>query len=159
MAVIYPELHALAHRQLAHERPGHTLQTTALIHEAYLRLMGVDVEWADRRHFYAVAASAMRRVLVDHARARSCEKRGGGFRIVTLDDQIPRQQEASVDLLALDEALHRLAALDGRKAQAMELHFFGGLSYDETAHALDVSPATVHRDLRMAKAWLYQQLR
>jgi RNA polymerase sigma factor (TIGR02999 family) len=159
MSVIYPALHALAHRQLRHERPGHTLQTTALLHEAYLRLIGVDVEWEDRKHFYAVAASAMRRVLVDHARARSRGKRGGAFRIVTLDDQFAVQQEASVDLIALDEALDRLATLDGRKAKAMELHFFGGLSYDETAHALDVSPATVHRDLRMAKAWLYQQLR
>lgn len=159
MAVIYPELHAIAHRQLRHERPDHTFQTTALLHEAYLKLVGADIEWTDRKHFYAVAARAMRRVLVDHARARSREKRGGGVQIVTLEDQLALADEADLDLIALDEALQRLAAVDERKARAMELHFFGGLSYDETARALDVSPATVHRDLRMAKAWLHQQLR
>jgi RNA polymerase sigma factor (TIGR02999 family) len=159
MALIYPELHAIAHRQLRHERPDHVFQTTALLHEAYLRLIGVDIDWQDRKHFFAVAARAMRRVLVDAARARSREKRGGDFQIVTLDDRLALKEESSVDLVALDEALDRLAAVDERKARAIELHFFGGLSYDETARALDISPATVHRDLRMAKAWLYQQLR
>lgn len=159
MTLIYPELHAIAHRQLGHERDGHTLQTTALLHEAYLRLVGVDVEWEDRKHFFAVAARAMRRVLVDHARARARDKRGGDVQVVTLDDELVLAEESAVDLVALDEALHRLADVDERKARAMELHFFGGLSYEETARALDVSPATVHRDLRMAKAWLHQQLR
>lgn len=158
MAIVYPELHAIAHRQLANEREGHTFQTTALLHEAYLRLIGVDITWEDRRHFYAVAARAMRRVLVDHARARASSKRGGSFRLVTLDDDLARPEDQAVDLLALDDALQQLAAVDERKARAMELHYFGGLSYEETAKTLDVSPATVDRDLRMAKAWLYKQL-
>jgi RNA polymerase sigma factor (TIGR02999 family) len=159
MAVVYPELHAIAHRQLAREAPGHTLQTTALVHEGYLRLVGADVTWEDRRHFYTVAARAMRRVLVDHARGRSRTKRGGAIRIVTLDDDVAHADQRAVDLVALDEALKELAAIDERKARAMELHYFGGLSYAETARVLDVSPATVDRDLRMAKAWLYTQLR
>lgn len=162
MAVVYPELHAIAHRQLRHEQPGHTLQTTALLHEAYMRLVGVDIDWEDRRHFFAVAARAMRRVLVDHARSLAREKRGGAFRIVTLDDELAQAAEGAqraTDLIALDEALDRLAAIDARKARATELHFFGGLTYDEIARALGVSAATVHRELRMAKAWLYQALR
>jgi RNA polymerase sigma factor (TIGR02999 family) len=158
MAVVYPELRAIAQRQLTHESAGHTLQPTALVHEAYLRLIGVEIEWTDRRHFFAVAARAMRRVLVDHARARRREKRGGDAVLVTLDDELAIAVDSGVDLLALDEALDRLAALDERKARAVELHFFAGLSYDETARALDVSPATIDRDLRMAKAWLLQQL-
>ena len=159
MDVVYPVLHAIAHRQLREERPDHTLQTTALVHEAYLRLVGGDVDWEDRRHFFAVAARAMRRVLVDHARARGRAKRGGGVRIVTLEDALAPTDGPAPDLVALDAALEQLAAIDERKARAMELHFFAGLSYDETARTMAISPATVHRDLRMAKAWLYQQLR
>jgi RNA polymerase sigma factor (TIGR02999 family) len=157
--VVYPELRAIAQRQLRGEAEGHTLQPTALVHEAYLRLVGSEIEWEDRRHFFAVAARAMRHVLVDHARARRRDKRGGDALFVTLDDQLAIAADSGVDLLALDEALDRLAVLDERKARAVELHFFAGLSYDETARALDVSPATVDRDLRMAKAWLLQQLK
>jgi RNA polymerase sigma factor (TIGR02999 family) len=158
MAVVYPELRAIAARHLSGEAEGHTLQPTALVHEAYLRLVGSEIEWEDRKHFFAVAARAMRRVLVDHARARRREKRGGDAIFVTLDDQLALEA-SGVDLVALDEALDRLAEHDERKARAIELHFFGGLSYDETARALDVSAATVDRDLRMGKAWLLHQLR
>lgn len=159
MAVVYPELRAIAQRQLSGESEGHTLQPTALVHEAYLRLVGAEIAWEDRKHFFAVAARAMRRVLVDHARARRRDKRGGDAVLVTLDDQLAIDDRSGVDLVALDEALDRLAVQDERKARAIELHFFGGLTYEETARALDVSPATVDRDLRMAKAWLLQQLR
>ena len=159
MAIVYPELRAIAQRQLTGEAEGHTLQPTALVHEAYLRLIGAEVEWEDRRHFFAVAARAMRRVLVDHARARRRDKRGGDAVFVTLDDQLALGTESGLDLVALDDALDRLASQDERKARAIELHFFGGLTYDETARALDVSTATVDRDLRMGKAWLVQQLR
>jgi RNA polymerase sigma factor (TIGR02999 family) len=158
MEVVYPELHSIARRQLSGERDDHTLQATALVHEAYLRLVGVEIEWTDRRHFYAVAARAMRRVLVDHARGRAREKRGGDYRIVTLDPEHAPDADEPLDLLALDDALSRLAAIDERKARALELHYFGGLSYEETARALDVSPATIHRELRMAKAWLASEL-
>lgn len=149
----------MAQRQLSHEPDGHTLQPTALVHEAYLRLVGAEVAWEDRQHFFAVAARAMRRVLVDHARAKSRDKRGGKATFVTLDDDLTLVAQSGVDLVALDDALDRLAEVDERKARAVELHFFAGLSYDETARALDVSPATIDRDLRMAKAWLLQQLR
>jgi RNA polymerase sigma factor (TIGR02999 family) len=158
LPLIYDELHAIARRHMQGERPDHTLQTTALIHEAYLRLCGADVTWEGRVHFLAVAAQTMRRVLVDHARARSRDKRGGGEAPVTLDDALAASPERPDDLLALDEALTRLSALDERKARAVELHYFGGLTYDETAAALEVSAATVDRELRMAKAWLYREL-
>ena len=158
MAVVYPELRSLARRQLGGERDEHTLQATALVHEAYLRLVGADIEWSDRKHFYAVAARAMRRVLVDHARSRASEKRGGEYRIVTLDPDNTPDGNAPIDLMALDDALSRLAQVDERKARALELHYFGGLTYDETARALDVSPATIHRELQMAKAWLASEL-
>jgi RNA polymerase sigma factor (TIGR02999 family) len=156
--LIYDELHALARRQMSGERPDHTLQTTALLHEAYLRLCGADVTWEGRAHFLAVAAQTMRRVLVDHARARARAKRGGGEVPVTLDDALAVSPSRPDDLLALDEALARLSALDERKAAAVELHYFGGLTYDETAAVLDVSAATVDRELRLAKAWLYREL-
>lgn len=158
MPVVYEELHAIARRQLRGERSGVTLQTTALLHEAYLRLAASDVPWEDRRHFFAVAARTMRRVLVDHARARGRVKRGGGVRMVTLDSQLAPAADATVDIAALDEALERLSSLDERKARIVELHYFGGLSYDETAEALAISPATVHRELRLAKAWLFREL-
>jgi len=159
LPLVYNELHALARRHMRGERPDHTLQTTALIHEAYLRLCGADVAWEGRAHFLAVAAQTMRRILVDHARARSRDKRGGGIAPISLEAAAPVAPEASDELLALDEALTRLSALDERKAHAVELHYFGGLTYDETAAALDVSPATVDRELRLAKAWLYRELR
>ena len=158
MPLVYDELHALARRQLFGERSDHTLQTTALVHEAYLRLVGSDIHWEGRVHFLAVAAQTMRRILVDHARSRARQRRGGGIRVVSIDDANPVAPEPAMDLIVLDEALDRLAAFDGRKARAAELHYFGGMSYDETAAALGVSAATVHRELRVAKAWLYREL-
>ena len=158
LPLVYDQLHALARRHLKGERPDHTLQTTALIHEAYLRLVGADVAWEGRGHFMAVAAQTMRRILVDHARGKQRAKRGAGAVRVDLDEARVPTAEAAGDLVALDEALHRLAAFDERKARAVELHYFGGCTYDETASALGVSPATVHRELRVAKAWLYREL-
>lgn len=157
MPLVYDELHALAHRQLRGERDGHTLQTTALLHEACLRLMGSNVAWEGRVHFFAVAARAMRRVLVDHARGLHREKRGGGATAITLDDNLASRARGS-DLLDLDEALERLAARDERKARVIELHYFGGLEYTEIGQALGISEATVNRDLRMARAWLQREL-
>jgi RNA polymerase sigma factor (TIGR02999 family) len=158
VAQVYPELRRLAERHLAGERPDHTLQATALIHEAFLRLVDTDVPWADRNHFFAVAARVMRRILVDHAKARGRVKRGGGLAPLTLDEALVVAPERPADVVALDEALERLHARDARKADAIELHYFGGLAYHEVAEVLGVSPATVDRDLRMAKAWLYQEL-
>jgi RNA polymerase sigma factor (TIGR02999 family) len=143
------------------ESAGHTQQATALVHEAYLRLVGADLEWEGSRHFMRVASRAMRRVLVDHARKRLSQKRGGGavqLGLDTLEGVIPGTSRPR-DLLDLDEALERLFALSHRKGQAIEFHYFGGLSYDEIAEALEVSPATVHRELRMARAWLFKELR
>ena len=159
MPLVYAELHAIAARCMRDERTAATLQPTALVHEAYLRLVGSDVEWEGRRHFLAVAARTMRRVLVDHARARLRDKRGGGAVSVTLDDTPAAEAGDPIDVIAMDDALERLAALDERKARAIELHYFAGLDYDEVAAALDVSPATVHRDLRFARSWMYDQLR
>lgn len=156
--VVYQELHRLAEQAMRGEREGHTLQPTDLVSEAYLRLVAADVEWEDREHFYAVAARIMRRILVDHARAKQAAKRGGGRIAVTLEDGAMGDSPGTPDLLALDQALDRLAEHDERKARAIELHYFAGLSYAETARALGMSEVTVHRDLRMAKAWLYQQL-
>ena len=158
MPLVYDELHVLAHRRLQGERTGHTLQTTDLIHEAYLRLAGAEVDWENRVHFFAVAAQMMRRILVDHARSRGRAKRGGGAALVTLEDVAIVETAPSADLVALDEALGRLSTLDPRKARVVELHYFGGLTYDETATAIGVSAATVERELRMAKAWLYREL-
>jgi RNA polymerase sigma-70 factor, ECF subfamily len=159
MPLVYDELHVLARKRLQGERTGHTLQTTALIHEAYLRLVGAEVSWEGRVHFFAIAAQTMRRILVDHARSRVRDKRGGGAAAVTLEDVAIVTPEPSDDLVALDEALERLAALDARKARVVELHYFGGLTYDETALAIGASAATVDRELRLAKAWLYRELR
>lgn len=156
--LVYDQLHALAQRHLRGERPDHTLQTTALINEAYLRLVGTDVTWAGRSHFMAVAARTMRRVLVDHARARQRDKRGAGAERLDLDKVTLFSPEAGPQLVALDEALERLAALDDRQARAVDLHYFGGFTYDETAELLGVSAVTVHRDLRLATAWLYREL-
>ena len=155
--LVYDELRRLASRAMRSESSGHTLQPTALVHEALARLMGADVPWKDRVHFFAVATRTMRRVLVDHARAQRREKRGGGNLRVTLDENLGSTGR-SEDLLALDETLNALARQDARKAHAVELHYFGGLSYEETAEVLQISPATVHRELRLAKAWLYDEL-
>jgi RNA polymerase sigma factor (TIGR02999 family) len=158
MPIVYDQLRKLAARCLAAERPDHTLRATALVHEAYLRLAGSDVEWQDRAHFFAVAARVMRHILVDHAKSQRRQKRGGGAARVSLEDAILVSPEAPAGLIELDQALTRLSAQDERKAQVIELLFFGGLTYDETAAVLNISPATIHRELRMAKAWLYREL-
>jgi RNA polymerase sigma factor (TIGR02999 family) len=158
--VVYQQLRRLAHRALRAEADGHTLDTTALVHEAYLRLAGQrEVRWHDRGHFLALASMAMRRILVDHARRHRTTKRGAGLRPVTLDrlDGVPVEARAEV-FLALDEALARLAALDPRQARVIECRFFGGLTEDETADALGVSPRTVKRDWAKARSWLYAEL-
>jgi RNA polymerase sigma factor (TIGR02999 family) len=156
--LVYDQLHKLAARSFRSESPGHTLRTTALVHEAYLRLVDSDVPWNDRAHFYAVAARVMRRILVDHAKARKREKRGGDVQRVTLDQGAEVSSQAPAHLLELNEALERLAARDRRKSDIIELLFFGGLTYEEAAEALGISPATLHRELRMAKAWLHREL-
>ena len=140
------------------ERASHTLQATALVNEAYMRLVESEVQWQDRAHFIAVAARLMRRILVDYARSRQAQKRSGGGTNLSLDESGVAAPQRSADLLALDEALTRFAAFDERKSQIVELHFFGGLTYDETAEVLGISAATVDRDLRLAKAWLSRNL-
>jgi RNA polymerase sigma factor (TIGR02999 family) len=155
---VYTELRRLAHHYMRGERTGHTLQTTALVHEAYLRLATVDrMQFRDRAHFVAIAATMMRRILVDHARAHARDKRGGGLSVTSIGDVAvaPRQ---TVDLMALDEALERLACMDAQQARIVELRFFGGLTIEETAEALGVSAKTVKRDWAIAKAWLHQEL-
>ncbi len=158
LPLVYQELHALAQRQMQGERVGHTLQPTALVHEAFLRLSGSDVQWNDRVHFFALAAGTMRRVLVDHAKARRREKRGGGAQHVPLDEAMHVPEAAITDVLEMDAALARLALREPRKARVVELHYFAGLSYDEIAATLELSAATVDRDLRFAKAWLRTEL-
>ena len=153
------ELHRLARRHMRRERTGHTLQTTALVNEAYLRLVDLGrVRWQDRAHFFAMSARLMRRILVDHARSRQFVKRGGGARTIPFDEALV-SVERNVDLVELDDALHRLADLDPRKGQVVEMRFFAGLSVEETATALGVSPVTVMRDWRVARAWLFKELR
>ena len=157
---VYEELKRLAHRRMQGERPGHPLQTTALVNEAYLRLIDINrVRWQDRAHFFAVAAQAMRRVLVEAARTRDAQKRGGDVRFVTFDEDELQGVEPSLDLLALHEALDALARMDERKARVVELRFFGGLSVDEAADALGVSSDTVVRDWKVARLWLMRELR
>jgi RNA polymerase sigma factor (TIGR02999 family) len=152
---VYTELKAIAHRQLRGERLGHTLNATALVHEAYLRLGLTSIPWQDRAHFFAVAARAMRRVLIDYADARRAQKRGGDAQQIELDDGVAAAPERQLDdLLALDEALTRLEAIDPRQAQIVECHVFAGMSLGDTAAALDISAATVSRDWAMARAWL-----
>ncbi len=158
MPLLYDELRSLANRQMSGERVSHTLQATAVVNEAYLRLVGSDIPFQDRKHFFAVAARTMRRVLVDHAKGKNRQKRGSGQPKVTLEEAMILTPEPAFDLSNLDEALTRLEAQDERKAKIVELHFFGGLTYDEVAEALEISPATVHRELRLAKAWLYREL-
>jgi RNA polymerase sigma factor (TIGR02999 family) len=160
MPQVQHELHRIADRYMATERPGHDLQATALINEAYLRLVDwKDIQWADRAHFFAMAANMMRRVLVDHARRRNRAKRGGDAIQVSLLEaaHVPIAERA--DVLMLDEALQRLEALDSRKSRIVELRFFGGLSLEETAAALEISVGTVRRDWTLARAWLSRELK
>jgi RNA polymerase sigma factor (TIGR02999 family) len=159
MPLVYDELHRIASRYLRRERPGHTLQTTALINEAYMRLVDQNrVSWQSRAHFFGVAAQMMRRILVDHARSHLYAKRGGGAQKLTLDEAIATPQERDLDLVALDDALTTLAEVDPQQGRIIELRFFGGLTIDETAEVLSISPATVKRDWNMAKAWLYGEI-
>ena len=156
---VYRELHLAAKRCMAREREGHTLQTTALINELYLRLSDLQlIDWQNRAHFFALCARQMRRVLTDQARARQSHKRGGGAQPVSLDVALVVAHEASADLVAVDDALNRLAKVDERKSQVVEMRFFGGLSVEETAEVLKVSPETVMRDWKLAKAWLLREL-
>lgn len=157
--LVYQELHKLAHIYLGRERPGHTLQPTALIHEAYLRLIDQNIEeWQSRAHFYGVAARLMRQILVEHARGFRAEKRGGGAAKLALDEALDYSQDQAAGLIALDDALTALAAIDERKCRVIELRHFGGLSVEETAQALGISVPTVIRDQRMAQAWLHREL-
>jgi len=157
--LVYEELRRLAHRQMCGERPDHTLQTTALVNEAYLRLADqTRLDWQNRAHFFAVAARAMRRILVSYARSQRSKKRGGGALKVDLDEAALVSPEESKEIVELQEALEKLATLDSRKAQVVELKYFGGLNYDEMAEVLKISPITVRRDWRFAKAWLYTEL-
>jgi RNA polymerase sigma-70 factor (ECF subfamily) len=155
--IVYQELHRLARRYMKRERPGHSLQTTALVNEAYLRLVEYkSVEWQDRAHFFAVSAQLMRHILVDHGRKHNL-KRGGGVQHISLDDAVIVGDRAA-DLVALDDAMNALARLDPRKVQVVEMRFFGGLSVEETAEVLKVSAVTVMRDWNTAKAWLYREM-
>ena len=159
LPLVENELHELAHRYMNRERPDHTLQTTALVNEAYMRLVDQKhVRWQNRAHFFAIAASIMRRILIDHARKVSYEKRGGGRRKVSLDDVAVVSDERAAELIALDEALSSLAQLDERKGRVVELRYFGGLSVEETAAVLSVSSDTVTREWRRAKAYLHRAL-
>src|ERR1044072_8528923 len=161
LPVVYGELRRLAASYLRKERVGHTLQPTALVHEAYMRLVDqTQVQWQTRAHFFGVAAQMMRRILVDHARAHEAEKRGGEFQKLSLDENLDAAgAERDVNLVALDDALNRLAEMDPQKSKIVELRFFGGLSVEETAEVLGVSAPTVKRQWRMAKAWLYGQVK
>ena len=154
--LVHDELHRLAHRYMSREGPGHTLQTTALVDEAYLRLVDKKVQWQNRTHFFAIAAKVMRRILVDHARAHAYAKRGGGAQKIELNEAILMAQGRAAELVALDDALIKLSEFDARKARVVELRFFGGLSVDETAQMLGVSANTVDRDWSTARAWLYK---
>ena len=155
MPLVYEELRRLAHKCIRRERPGHTLQTSALLNEAYLRLVDQkNIQWQDRAHFFGIAARLMRQVLVDYARKRRYAKRGGDAQRVSLDEAMIVSEERAADVVALDDALKILAQIDPRQSQIVELRFFGGLSIEETAEVLAVSPGTVMRDWTLAKAWL-----
>ena len=157
--LVYEQLHAAARRYMAGERLGHTLQATALIHETYLRLVNVkQIKWQNRAHFFAICAQLMRRILVDFARSRGYQKRGGGAQHVDLDEVLVVSSEPEANLVALDEALRRLAEVDQRKSQVVELRFFGGLDVKETAEVMKVSADTVMRDWKIAKVWLLREL-
>ena len=157
--LVYGELRRLAHRHMGGERPDHTLQTTALVNEAYPRLADqTNPRWQSRAHFFAVAARAMRQILVSYARSQQSQKRGGGALKVDLDEAALLSPEESKEIVDLHEALEQLSALDSRKAQVVELKYFGGLNYDEIAEVLKISPVTVRRDWKFARAWLYKEL-
>jgi RNA polymerase sigma factor (TIGR02999 family) len=159
MPLIYQELRRLASGYLRKERRDHTLQSTALVNEAYIRLVDYsNLRWQDRAHFFALAAQLMRQILIDHARSHRYAKRGGGARKVSLDEAAVLSEERATDLVALDDALKGLSALDPRKSQVVELRFFGGLSIDETAEVMEVSSMTVQREWRWAKAYLYREI-
>src|ERR1051325_896362 len=158
--LIEQELHRIAHQYMNRENPGHTLQTTALVNEAYLRLIDQKkVRWQNRAHFFAIAAQTMRRILIDHARKSARAKRGGKARKISLDEVAIVSEARADELVALDEALERLAAIDPRRGQVVELRFYGGLNTDEIAEVLNISPNTVTRDWNMARAWLARELR
>jgi RNA polymerase sigma factor (TIGR02999 family) len=158
MPVVYDQLRRLASHCLRAERPNHTLRATALVNEAYMRLIDADVAWQDRVHFFAVSARMLRRILVDHAKSNNRQKRGGEFQKIPLDEGVLVGPQDDKGIVELDDALKRLAVQDQRKSELIELLFFGGLTYDEAAAALSISPATVHRELTLAKAWLYREL-
>ena len=159
MSVVYQELHRLAHQYMKRESPGHTLQTSALVNEAFMRLIDQkDVRWQNRAHFFGIAAQMMRRILVDYARSRNYAKRGGGARQISLDEGLTVSLERSAEVVQVHEALEQLAKFDPRKSQIVELRFFGGLSIEETARVLGVSQGTVMRDWTLAKAWLRKEI-
>ena len=159
MTLVYDELHRLAHQYMKRERPGHTLQTSALVNEAFVKLVDQrNVRWQNRAHFFGIAAQLMRRILVDHARSRQSAKRGGISRPVSFDDGLLVSDERSAEVVGVHEALEQLAEIDQRKSQIVELRFFGGLSIEETAEVLRVSPGTVMRDWTLAKAWLRREM-
>jgi RNA polymerase sigma factor (TIGR02999 family) len=159
MPLVYKELHRLARRYMAAEQSGHTLQSTALVHEVYLRLVDVqNVDWQNRAHFYAICARLMRRILIDFARTRNYQKRGGDFAHIQLEETAAVSAGRGSELLAVDEALKQLAEVDTRKSDVVEMRFFGGLTVEEIAAALQVSPETVQRDWKLAKAWLLREL-
>jgi len=160
LPLVYDELRRVAAGYLRRERPDHTLQPTALVHEAYLRLIDqTRVDWKNRAHFCAVASDMMRRILVDHARKHQAVKRGGGETRISLDEAVSFPREAEIDVLAVDEALLDLARLDPQQGRLVELRFFGGLTLDETAEVMGLSRSTVQREWNMAKAWLYNQIK
>jgi RNA polymerase sigma factor (TIGR02999 family) len=159
MPLIQEELRRLAHHYMSREHPGHTLQTTALVNEAYLRLVNrKDVQWQNRTHFFAIAATLMRSILVDHARSHAYAKRGGGAHKTELDEAMVVSQERAAEVVALDDALKELATFDLKQSRIVELRFFGGLTIEETAEVLHLSPATIKREWSTAKAWLYHEL-
>jgi RNA polymerase sigma-70 factor, ECF subfamily len=159
MPLVYNELHRLAHRYMAGEQPGHTLQSTALVHEVYLRLVDAnDIDWQNRTHFFGLCARLMRRILIDFARSRNYQKRGGQIPHIELEEAATVSAVVGSELLAVDEALKQLAAVDSRKSEVVELRFFGGLTVEETAGALGMSEETVMRDWKLAKAWLLREL-
>ena len=159
MPLVYDQFHRLAAKCLRAERPNHTLRATALVNEAYLRLVDANVDWQDWVHFFAISARILRRILVDHAKANRSQKRGGGEDKLQFDEAVMVGPQSEAGVIELDLALQRLAEHDRRKSEIIELLCFGGLTYDETAAALNISPATVHRELKMAKAFLHRELR
>jgi len=159
MPLVYQELHRLARRYMAAEQTGHALQTTALVHEVYVRLVDANsIDWNDRAHFYAICARLMRRILIDFARSRNYQKRGAGFAHIQLEEAVTVTSTIGSELLAVDEALKRLTLIDARKSEVVEMRFFGGMNAEEISAALKVSPQTVTRDWKLAKAWLHREL-